>query len=430
MTINPDTPIQPGAHLNVTLDWQDEDVEQVVELFPEGGSSVLANIVSEYSTFFTHGYRYWPVPMGVVDYSALEFEVTVPVQQTLVMSGERLSEQDNGDGTRTEIWVQPQPHDGGVGLVLGEFERVVGNCGSSVLEIYAIPGQSIDDFPITPESYLPVLSSLCDEYQESFQASGFTTIRFAGVDERFTNGYAAPGLVIVPNYIWDDDGTGSFTERNFYLAHELAHQWWGNDVFISDARDAWLVEGMADYVAAEAVAATEGEEAGRYIWLWEVEPLLSWLRQGGQDHPVVPEAGTQMEPLVYYVKGAWVLRMLETVVGAQAMGDLLRQFRLEHPFSVATTDEFVALAEETAGEDLGWFFEQWLSGTGVMSLSASGKKVDGGVEVSVSQRQAWSDAPERYYRMPVTIQARRGKASATQTFELDGQDGTFLVEIE
>ena len=429
LTVVPDSPVGVGQVWEVTVDWHDTNVEQTVEFFPEGGGTILANLISDGSSFFTFGYDFWPRLTGQETYSNLTFSVTYPTGNTLLMTGERQDSVDNGDGTSSDTWRVDQPVLGHIGLALGDFITAVGSCGSASLEIHGLPGLSIDGWGIVPQTYLPVIEAMCTDFVGRFGEPSFSSIRFAGVDERFTNGYSTPGLIIVPNYIWDDDGSGSFIERDFYLAHELSHQWWGNDVFIDDMRDAWLIEGMADYLGATCVERTQGAEAGLFIWLWEVGPYLNWLRSGGDDHPVVPDEARQMEPMVYYIKGAWVLRMLETVIGDAKMEQVLLQFRQQHAFSAATTEEFTALASDLAGQDLSWFFEQWLSGTGVMALDMDSEKVSGVFQVGVTQNNAWQELPRRFYRMPLELRYGQGADQVDWQVELEGETSDFTLEL-
>jgi hypothetical protein len=426
LEVNLDQALAVGESVELVIEWRAENVEQVVEYFPEGGGEVLANLVSGESTFFTTGYRFWPVPLGERDLGQLEFLVTVPGELDLVMAGERVDVVDNGDGTRTERWVPPGAFRGTVGLALGDYRKAVADCGAATLEIYGLPGPSIDGFAIEPGTYAPILEDFCEAYRGWFDEVGFATVRLVGVDERFTNGFSTPGLILVPNYVWDDDGSGSFAERDFYLAHELSHQWWGNDVTISDMRDVWLIEGMADYLAAEAIEETQSATTALRLWLWEVQPYLEYLAGGGQDHPLVPDSGTDMEPRVYYIKGAWVLRMLEQVIGQDDMRELLGAARAQHPFAPIDTATFTALAEDISGQELDWFFEQWLSGTGVMELEAKVGSSDEGIELEISQQGAWSEG--RYYRMPLEVRLHQGKQERIETIEIEGQTTTFNLD--
>jgi aminopeptidase N len=133
-----------------------------------------------------------------------------------------------------------------------------------------------------------------------------------------------------------------------------------------------------------------------------------------------------MEPRVYYIKGAWVLRMLEQVIGQDDMRELLGAARAQHPFAPIDTATFTALAEDISGQELDWFFEQWLSGTGVMELEAKVGSSDEGIELEISQQGAWSEG--RYYRMPLEVRLHQGKQERIETIEIEGQTTTFNLD--
>ena len=117
----------------------------------------------------------------------------------------------------------------------------------------------------------------------------------------------------------------------------------------------------------------------------------------------VPDEDSDMAPFVYYLKGAWVFRMLEWVIGRTDVTRALRSYRQAHPFATATTRDFIEATEAGGGEDLGSFFEQWLYGSGVMLLDESHRGDGESVQVTVSQRTPWATDPERYFKMPMTI---------------------------
>ncbi|RME21931.1 MAG: hypothetical protein D6806_13790, partial [Deltaproteobacteria bacterium] len=222
-------PLAGGQPLTVDVSWHDSGIEQVWGDFPEGGGSILANLLDSPSTYFTFGYSWLPWLNGQQSDVDVDCTVTFPGQRTVVLSGELLEEQSSG-GTTTSRWHLKLRPGGAAALALGNYQKVTGRCGSATLELLAMPGTSIDGYPIEPETYVPVMEEFCDHFEKRFGTIPVSTLRMAGVDERFRNGYSAPGLIIVPNYTFDDDGTGSFIERDFFLAHELSHQWWGDAI--------------------------------------------------------------------------------------------------------------------------------------------------------------------------------------------------------
>ncbi len=426
LTCTPDTPLPEGQSLAISIAWHDADIELEVEFFPEGfKKNVLVGYLGEPSTFFTFGYWFWPRLVGPATIAGVDFEVTYPEAKTLVISGDYQSSKDNGDGTKTDVWRLTNPAAWYVSLALAAYEKAAGNCGNTTIEVYGIPGVSIDNYPIVPATYVPIIENICDDYSARFGEPVFGTIRLAGVDERFTNGYSSPGLLIVPNYILDDDGKGSFAVRDFYIAHEVSHQWWGNDVFAS-GKDIWLTEGLADYSAISYIEGSHwGADAAREQWLIDAAQLLDYYAQGGADYPLVPENANELVAYIYYLKGAWVFRMLEGVIGRDEVTRALSDYRLAHPFAVATTQDFISAATAVHGESLAWFFDEWLTGTGVMSLTESHALSGDSVDLTVTQARPWSASPERFFSMPVTVRITRDGSAKDERVTIEGSESTF-----
>ena len=427
LTVTAQSPVPLGESWTLTVLWHANDVERMIDFYPgeEGGELLLAYL-GKPSTYFAADYWYWPRAMDVEVLSNLEFAVTYPDDLTLVMSGEHAGTIDNQDGTATDTWTASFPMPWYAALALADYQKASGSCGTSQLEVYGMPVQSGN--PIVPETYVGVLESICNAYRARFGDPAFPVIRMAGVDDRFATGYSSPALLLVTNYTLDDKGTGSFPARDFYLSHEFSHQWWGNDVFVASMEDVWLIEGMADYSAIEYMRGAWGEEEALRLWLEDAWYLLDYLQKGGADHPLVPDPPVEMEPIIYYSKGAWVLRMLEWVLGDDDIDLALRSYREAHSFSYAVTQDFIDAAEAAAGEDLDWFFDQWLSGTGVMSLRETHQEAGGNFEVTVYQETPWLSDPESYYQMPLTVRLERGKQFIDHLVTVSGSQSTHALE--
>ncbi|HSA22408.1 MAG TPA: M1 family aminopeptidase, partial [Myxococcota bacterium] len=317
---------------------------------------------------------------------------------------------------------------GGVPLALAAYERVEAACGPVSLELYAIPGTSIDGYPIAPASYGPVVAALCQSLTAMFAEPFVSTIRLVGVDERFSSGLSAAGMILVPNYTWDDDGSGSFPRRDFYLAHELCHQWWSGSM-AAQARDLWLVEGTADFAALAAAGERHGAEVADWLWLWEAEPLLGLYRLGQPEQPLVPAPGVAVDPRITYVKGAWVLRMLEDVAGPQAVAGGLRTLRELHRDTPFASEDFTALVDGLAGSDLGWFHSQWLQGLGLLELAEQHQALGAELQIQLEQRRGWAAAPVQYFRAPLVLRAEQAGRSSQDTFQLVSATHSFSLPL-
>ncbi len=146
------------------------------------------------------------------------------------------------------------------------------------------------------------------------------------------------------------------------IAHELAHQWWGNRVTCVDWNHFWLNEGFATYLSAAYVEHRFGRAA--YLdrvagWRQRVERL----RAEGKDKPLVfaewrkPSADDRA---VVYQKGAYVLHLLRERMGERAFWKGLRNYTRTHIDAEVTTRDFQQAMQRASKEDLSGFFAEWM----------------------------------------------------------------------
>ena len=203
-------------------------------------------------------------------------------------------------------------------------------------------------------------------------------------------------------------------------AHEIAHQWWGLGVDDATYHDRWLSEGFSDFSALWYT------QAGRHDPKAYLDVLEAWRKDllvnrhfplGGEKQAgpiwLGPRTNSSATPddyaLIIYEKGAWVLHMLRDYLLDDASGDehrfrgLMRDFYQRWAGRKAFTEDFRAAAERAAGEDLGWFFGQWVYGTDVPTYRVrwSWTPAEGGqwrIHGRIEQSQV-ADA----FRMPVFV---------------------------
>jgi aminopeptidase N len=146
------------------------------------------------------------------------------------------------------------------------------------------------------------------------------------------------------------------------IAHELAHQWWGNMVTCHAWTEFWLNEGFATFMAA----AYREQRFGRDVYAKDVAAMkarVDQVRERGNDRPLVfPswDRPTADDRTLVYQKGGYVLHELRELVGDTAFWAGIRRYTTEHFGQSVRTSDFHAAMEQASGMDLRPFFDRWI----------------------------------------------------------------------
>lgn len=210
------------------------------------------------------------------------------------------------------------------------------------------------------------------------------------------------------------------------VAHEIGHLWFR---LASHYRpDDWLNEALAEYAALRAMAARGGPAVAREI-VDEYRDRLATL-----GHPFAIGVTLRGDPdaeMLFYAKGALVLRLLGRVIGEEALdralGAYYRRFAGE-PSAAADTVAFREIVEREAGRDLVWFFQPWVYDAFLPRLSLDYRTEGSPPRVRVSGTVA--QRGEQAFRLPVDLEARGGRGER-QRFNLEaaGAETAFAFEL-
>jgi aminopeptidase N len=230
------------------------------------------------------------------------------------------------------------------------------------------------------QRFLEQAESILTFYSELFGPPPYDRINLAVIEGQLPGGHSPPGMVVLArrpafvNRALRDDPTNFSDIPGFFLAHELAHQWWGHGVAGQNYRERWLSEGFAQYAAALWVRRSRGEEdfqgVLRRVGRWAIR-MSSWgpISLGYRLGHVKNEPNA-FRALVYD-KAAYVLHMLHGLLGAETFGRALVEFQARFRFQKAGSDDLREAFEAASGQPLGPFFDHWIHGTGVPTLSFS-----------------------------------------------------------
>jgi hypothetical protein len=199
---------------------------------------------------------------------------------------------------------------------------------------------------------------------------------------------------------WGNDPAAFAGVPEYFLAHELAHQWWGQAVGWKNYHEQWISEGFAQYFAALYAQRAHGDAAFTAMLRQFRRWSLSESDQGpidlGYRLGLIQGQGRIFRALVYN-KGASVLHMLRRLVGDEAFFNGLRRFYADQKFQKAGTDEFQKAMETASHRSLARFFERWIHSPDLPTLRYASSVRAGEVVVTFDQD------PHAIFDVPVTV---------------------------
>ena len=189
------------------------------------------------------------------------------------------------------------------------------------------------------------------------------------------------------------------------IAHETAHQWFGDAVTEREWPHVWLSEGFATYFAALWTRHAHGDSAFRAD-MERIRTSIVTDDDAVPKRPVIDTAQTELLALLNrnsYEKGGFVLHMLRAQVGDSAFFAALRRYYAQFRDATALTDDLRRLMEQTSGQGLGWFFDQWLRRPGFPEAEVTWSYDASSHQVALAVKQS-----DRFgaFRFPLTVELR------------------------
>ncbi|MEU5160657.1 M1 family metallopeptidase [Streptomyces sp. NPDC020875] len=375
LRITPERPVPPGGRFSVevryqgvpqpvrTREWGELGWEQLDE-----GSLVAAQ---------PHGAPSWfPCNDRPDDKAAYRIALTAPTPYTVVANG-RLTARTVGASTTRWVYEQPVPMATYLATVqIGPYELVSvpgtvpyggeagTGAGGEVPQTAAVPRALLTRFA-HDFARQPRMMAL---FTELFGPYPFDSYGVVVVGEELDVPVEAQGLAVFgANHV--DGARGS--ER--LIAHELAHQWFGNSLTVADWRHIWLNEGFAKYAEWLWSEASGGPSAAEHAARSRARLLLL-----PQDVRIADPGLRRLFDDRVYERGALTLHALRTVVGEAAFRALLREWTTAHRHGLVTTEGFTALAARHTAEPLEGLFRAWLYEKRLPDPPGTGPVGDGG----------------------------------------------------
>ncbi|HEX9923808.1 MAG TPA: M1 family aminopeptidase [Anaerolineae bacterium] len=344
LTLVPVEPLPEGETFTVTVAYSGtpEPVRSAAVFLQLGWNHTEEGI---YVASEPDGAASWyPVNDHPLDKATYTFRVTVPEPYVVAANGLLQETIDNGE-TTTYLWAASDPTASYLVTVnIAEYviQTETGPNGLPIRNFFPpdLAAKAAIDFGPT--------SDMITFYSERFGPYPFEAYGVAIVD--FPAALETQTLSIFGSHHVSGAGRSEAV-----VAHELAHQWFGDSVSPATWQDIWLNEGFATYAEWLWLEHTHGSE----VFANTIRRQYASFRQGEAPPPGLPPADDLFNGSVYF-RGGLTLHALRLRAGDEAFFDIMRTYHGRYRHSNASTADFVAVAEEISDQDLAEFFDGWL----------------------------------------------------------------------
>ncbi len=349
------------------------------------------------------------------DKATAEMHVTVDDKYTAISNGTLLSVTRNpSTGTHTFFWYSAKPFSSYlISLAVGRYERLDDSSNGIPVQYFVEPGQIAD----APRS-LSATPSIMKFYSDRI-GFGYPWPKYAQtVVADFTyGGMENVSAATLTDRTIHSARAGLDVSSEGLIAHELAHQWFGDLVTCRDWADAWLNEGFATYFEALHTEATRGRDAFRTKMLGDQRSVVT-SDTGTNRRPTVTNRYAEPEDLFdehIYARGACILHMLRYLLGNDIFWNGIHHYVDLYRYDVASTDDFRRAMEDVSGRNLEWFFDEWTAKAGypVFAVSTTYDSVARLLHLSIRQEQV-VDSLTPLFRTPVDVAVTTAGGTATR----------------
>ena len=365
--------------------------------------------------------------------ATVSFTVTAPARDVVVANGKLLTMTRNG--ADLTVWrfeeTKPIPPYCMV-IAVNEGAKLDASEKTVTPLSYYVPQK---DRAYAPKGFSPAASALAF-FNETIAPYPYEKLALIIGATRF-GGMENSSAIVFTSTLFDSRGNEKMSKRfgipartEDVVAHEIAHQWFGDSVTESTWADLWLSEGFATYFAGLFIEKYDGEEAFRDYLRNAAERCFNYEKQRN-----TPIHDTETQDLMRllnennYQKGAWVLHMLRKRLGDEAFFRGLRIYYKAHAEANATTEDLRDALEKASGQNLHDFFTRWIYGSGhpiyeVSSASMELGRAGGFLTITLKQTQS-GDA----FLDPVPIEITSGSEKKRIVIRPEGKIATERVRI-
>jgi len=337
---------------------------------------------------------WWPCKQDLIDkIDGLDVYITAPAQYVAVSNGVEQTAVTNGDGTKTTHFTHNYAIPAYLVAIAVSNYSVYTETAGTAPNTFPVVNYLYPETFATTQQQVMVTPVIIDFYETTFETYPFSAEKYGHAQCGFGGGMEHTTVSFMGGFSRD------------LIAHELAHQWFGDKITCGSWKDIWLNEGFATYLAGLVVENQDGAEG---FADWKLENLYNITSQpGGAVYLTDADTlsiGRIFSSRLTYDKGAMVLNMLRLRLGDANFFQGVKNYLADDDlaYSYAKTPDFKAHMETASGLDLTEFFNDWIYNEGfpayevVVNLAAAG-------HVTVTLHQTQSHESVSFFESPVPI---------------------------
>jgi aminopeptidase N len=422
-----------GEALSVTVSYSAQDCAASRD-FPLGISFVEATDANPrliQALSFPNGARHWfPCYDHPNDKATVEVIATVRETYKALSNGKLISvTEDLPNKTKTFHWLQDRPHSTYLTvLAAGPYQVIEDSLGDLAINYWVYP-QDVDNarfsFCQTPE----IIAFFNQEFGYEYPWDKYDQVTIPGIG----GGAECTSATLLGQGVIHDEKADKDFPSHKLIAHEAAHQWWGDLVTLRDWGHTWINESFGTYSDHLYIKHSLGADEGAVDLLGKKD---AYLREAHNRY---------MRPIVFhqwdrpqqnfdshtYPKGAAVINMMRWILGDKAFRKTLSHFLHKHAYAPADTHDFMTAVKEMSGQNLDWFFEQWLFSPGhpVFDISYRWDESHKKIRLRIAQTQDTSGRVP-IFQTPVVIGLVTAAGKKTERVWLQEKIEEFDIECD
>lgn len=313
---------------------------------------------------FPNGARHWfPCYDHPNDKATIEVIATVNEDYKALSNGKLVSvTKDTRNKTKTFHWMQDRPHSTYLTvLAAGPYHVIEDSLGDLPINYWVYPQDAENakfSFSKTPE----IITFFNREFGYEYPWDKYDQVTIPGIG----GGAECTSATLLGQGVIHDERADEDFPSHKLIAHEAAHQWWGDLVTLRDWGHTWINESFGTYSDYLYIKHSLGEDEGAVDLLHKKN---AYLREAHNRY---------MRPIVFhrwekpqqnfdshtYPKGAVIINMMRWILGDKPFRKTISHFLHKHAYDSADTHDFVIAVKEMTGRNLEWFFEQWFFSPG------------------------------------------------------------------